>query len=27
MLFFYGFGGDTVVDLRVIFVRVCEGFD
>jgi len=25
--FFYGFGSDSGVDLRVIFVKVCKRFD
>jgi len=27
VVLFYGFGGDIGVDLRVIFVKICEGFD
>jgi len=27
VVLFYGFGGDSGVDLRIIFVKVCEGFD
>jgi len=27
MFFFYGFGSDSGVDLRVIFVKVCEKFN
>jgi len=27
LLFFYGFGGDNEVDLRVSCVKICEGFD
>ena len=27
VVLFYEFGGDSRIDLRVIFVKVCEGFD
>jgi len=27
IVLFYGFGDDSRVDLRVIFVKVCEIFD
>jgi len=27
VVLFYGFGGDIGVDLRVIFVKICERFD
>jgi len=27
VFFFYGFGDDCRVNLRIIFVKVCEGFD
>jgi len=27
VVLFYGFGGDSEVDLRVTFMKVCEKFD
>jgi len=27
VVLFYGFGSDSRVDLRVLFMKVCEGFD